>query len=382
MAKAPGDKALVAREDFDALIEALGAGGRRVIGPTVRQATVVYDDIAGSGEMPVGLMDEQLPGHYRLKEAGNKRLFGYTMAPQSWKRQLWPPVQRLFAAERGGGGFRIIDDGTGAPERYAFLGVRACELAAIQVQDRTFDETFTDPGYVGRRREALIVGVTCSRACETCFCASMGTGPGFSGGFDLAMTELEDERGHRFLVEVGSERGAAVLAQVPTQPASPEDEQAAARQTQAVADSQGRRMDTDMARRLQHYAEHPRWEETAIRCFNCGNCTQVCPTCFCTTTEDSTDISGNRTERNRRWDSCYTIDFSYIHGGSVRQSGASRYRQWITHKLSTWHDQFGVSGCIGCGRCITWCPVGIDITEEVQVIRESEQKGGKGHGAG
>ncbi len=381
MAMAPGDTAILARADFDALVAALAADGRRVIGPTVRQAAVAYDAIAGSADMPVGLADEQGPGRYRLVEAGDGRLFGYTLAPQGWKRQLWPPLQRLFAAERDGGGFRVTDDGSAAPEPAAFLGVRACELAAVRVQDRTFDETFTDPGYVARRQAALIVGVTCARACATCFCASMGTGPGLAGGFDLALTELVDDGGHRFLVEVGSELGAAVLARVPTRAATPADEAAAARQTQAVADSQSRRMDTETARRLQEHPEHPRWAETALRCLNCGNCTQVCPTCFCTTTEDSTDIGGNRTERTRRWDSCYSIDFSYIHGGSVRTSGAARYRQWITHKLSTWHDQFGVSGCVGCGRCITWCPVGIDITEEVAAVRDSET-GGTGHGSG
>ncbi|MBF0393567.1 MAG: 4Fe-4S dicluster domain-containing protein, partial [Alphaproteobacteria bacterium] len=119
--------------------------------------------------------------------------------------------------------------------------------------------------------------------------------------------------------------------------------------------------------------EHPRWDEVAKRCLTCGNCTMVCPTCFCTTVDDVTDLGGTRTERVRSWDSCFTLDFSYIHGGSVRNEGSSRYRQWITHKLSSWHDQFGSSGCVGCGRCITWCPVGIDITEEVGAIRASEE---------
>jgi ferredoxin len=127
-------------------------------------------------------------------------------------------------------------------------------------------------------------------------------------------------------------------------------------------------MHPDAERVLKANLEHPRWTEVAKRCLACTNCTLVCPTCFCSTVEDVTDLGGDQIGRERRWDSCFTLEFSYIHGGSVRRDGASRYRQWLTHKLAHWHDQFGSSGCVGCGRCISWCPVGIDITEEVAAI--------------
>jgi ferredoxin len=117
----------------------------------------------------------------------------------------------------------------------------------------------------------------------------------------------------------------------------------------------------------ENYA-HPRWDDVAERCVTCGNCTMVCPTCFCFSVTDTSSLTGEDPERHRSWDSCFTMDHSYLHGGSVRVSGRSRYRQWMTHKLATWHDQFGTSGCVGCGRCITWCPAGIDITEEVAAI--------------
>ncbi|KAB2855001.1 MAG: sulfite reductase subunit A, partial [Bauldia sp.] len=136
------------------------------------------------------------------------------------------------------------------------------------------------------------------------------------------------------------------------------------------ARNQGRAMEAAGIRELLYdNYEHRRWDEVSERCLTCGNCTMVCPTCFCTTVEDSTDLTGAEADRTRRWDSCFTIDFSYVHGGSVRASARSRYRQWMTHKLATWIDQFGTSGCVGCGRCITWCPVAIDITEEVAAIR-------------
>jgi ferredoxin len=202
----------------------------------------------------------------------------------------------------------------------------------------------------------------------------MNTGPQVTFGFDLALTEVIESERHYFVVEVGTERGEEVLHEVPHRQASEEEKAAAARVVAQTAAQMGRTMDTsDIKDLLYRNYEHPRWDEVANRCLTCGNCTMVCPTCFCTTVEDTTDLTGDHAERWRVWDSCFTLDFSYIHGGSVRASGKSRYRQWLTHKLATWIDQFGTSGCVGCGRCITWCPVAIDITEEVRAIRVSEQ---------
>ncbi|MBV8527642.1 MAG: 4Fe-4S dicluster domain-containing protein, partial [Candidatus Dormibacteraeota bacterium] len=107
----------------------------------------------------------------------------------------------------------------------------------------------------------------------------------------------------------------------------------------------------------------------AQRCLACGNCTMQCPTCFCSDLVDEPDVVAGDA-RVRRWASCFEQDYSHIHGGSVRTSTRARYRQWLTHKLGTWWEQFGTSGCVGCGRCIAWCPVGIDITDEVRALRE------------
>ncbi len=118
--------------------------------------------------------------------------------------------------------------------------------------------------------------------------------------------------------------------------------------------------------------DHPIWDDIAARCLACTNCTLVCPTCFCSTVEDATDLLGTAT-RTRRWDSCFSSDFSNLHGHPVRSSTRSKYRQWMTHKLSYWYDQFGMSGCVGCGRCITWCPVAIDITAEMAQLNEESE---------
>ena len=362
------------RDAFDALLEALQRRGFQLVGPTVRDGAIAYDLLHSAADLPIGWTDEQDGGTYRLRRRDDEALFGYAVGPHSWKQFLHPPRVRLWRARRNGNGFEIVDEPPQAP-RYAFIGVRACELHAIAIQDRVFTQGgHVDPTYAARRTNVFIVAVQCGQAGGTCFCASMGTGPRVSSGFDLALTEVLTPERHYFVVEVGSERGAGVLAELPHREATPEEQQAAEAVVTQTAAQMGRTLDTtELQALLYRNYEHPRWDEVAGRCLTCGNCTMVCPTCFCTTVEDVTDLTGREAERWRRWDSCFTMDFSYIHGGTIRASTKARYRQWMTHKLATWIDQFGTLGCVGCGRCITWCPVGIDITEEVRAIRESER---------
>ncbi|HEX6207014.1 MAG TPA: 4Fe-4S dicluster domain-containing protein [Actinomycetota bacterium] len=367
---------LLDREGVDALIRVLRERGYTVVGPRLREQAIVYDEIGSVEDLPEGWTDEQEGGTYRLHRRDDAALFGYAVGPHSWKRELFPPETLLARIRRQNGEVEFEQPEPDAP-RYAFLGVRACEVAAIEIQDRVFmAEGAEDPTYAARRRDALVIAVQCGSPSGTCFCVSMDTGPRVEDGYDLALTEIL-EGGHRFLLEVGSERGAEIADALPSSPAADEDVGAADAVVERAAASMGRRMETDGIKELLYRnLEHPRWEDVAQRCLACTNCTMVCPTCFCSTIEDSTDLSGETAERHRRWDSCFTLDHSEMGGGHVRTSTIGRYRQWMTHKLATWIDQFGTSGCVGCGRCITWCPVGIDITEEVAAIRASEEASG------
>ena len=364
---------VIEREQLRALFDALRAQGMVTVGPTLRDGAIVYDELASIDDLPAGWSDRQEAGTYRVLKRSDEALFGYNVGPHSWKQFLHPPALRLLRIASVGGSLEFTPEEPAAPT-YAFIGVRACELQAMAVQDRVFlGGRHGDASYRARREAAFIVAVNCGQAAGTCFCASMGAGPKATDGFDLSLTEIVEQDGHRFLVEVGSERGAALLREVPHREASDGEAATAARIVRKTAEQMGRRLETaDVKDVLYRNQDNPRWEEVASRCLACANCTMVCPTCFCTTVEDVTDLDGTHAERWRRWDSCFTLDFSYIHGGSVRSSTAARYRQWLTHKLATWIDQFGSSGCVGCGRCITWCPVGIDLTEEVAAIRASE----------
>jgi formate hydrogenlyase subunit 6/NADH:ubiquinone oxidoreductase subunit I len=368
-----GDKAVLQAEHLDLLIQALRKQGYCVVGPTIREGAIAYDELSSAKNLPAGWTDAQDGGTYRLERRTDGALFGYAVGPHSWKKFLHPPLQRLFQAKRNNGHVEFIPE-TPSAGKYAFLGARACELSAIAIQDKVFlGGHYVDPIYKSRREQLFIVAVNCAVAGGTCFCASMKTGPKAASGYDVALTEVVEGGPHHFVAEAGTERGAEILSQLPHQRATDKDEQTAARIVAETARHMGRRMDTTGIKELlyRNY-EHPRWEHVAKRCLTCANCTMVCPTCFCTTVEDTTDLTGEHAERWRKWDSCFTMDFSYIAGGSVRSTPMARYRQWLTHKLATWIDQFGTSGCVGCGRCITWCPVAIDLTEEVRVLRETE----------
>ncbi len=362
-----GELRAMGAEALDVLIAALVARGYDVIGPTVRDGAIDLHKIHGMGDLPIGVTDEQEAGRYRLAPRADGAVFGFSNGPSSWKRHLHPPQTRLWHADLSGDRPVYVSDVEAPARPMAFLGVRGCDLAAIAILDTVLA---ADEHYQARRQNVAVVAINCGQAGATCFCASMGTGPAARSGFDLALTELVGDTKHEFLIETATPLGTSLLAELPTRTATDEDLARAAAILETTRTQMGRTLETaGLKEDIAAAAESPHWQEVAARCLTCGNCTMVCPTCFCTEMEDTSDLTGAHAERWRHWESCFTLDFSYAMGGSVRHSPASRYRQWLTHKLSTWEDQFGTSGCVGCGRCIAWCPVGIDITAEAKALQ-------------
>ncbi len=353
-----------------ALFDALTRRGYTIVGPTVRDGVIVLDELTSPDDLPIGWREVQAPGRYALAPRDDDARFGYAVGPHAWKRYLHPPALELWRAERDADGGLEVAYSEDASPRYAFVGVRPCDLQAIRIQDRVFTGgAYVDHDYQSRREAAFIVAVNCTEPAGSCFCASMGTGPEAKTGYDLVLTELLAPDDHAFVLEAGSEAGEALLSELPTRPLREDEARVIGNALNEASRHMGRSLDTrGLATALAHQLDHPRWDVAAERCVTCGNCTMVCPTCFCTTVEDTTDLSGDVAIRTRKWDSCFTLDYAYIHGGSLRPSAKARYRQWATHKLATWSEQFGTQGCVGCGRCITWCPSGIDITEEATAV--------------
>lgn len=360
--------------EFDNLINKLKEKGYTTVGPTIQNGAIVYSEIDSSSDLPVGFTDTQKPGFYRLEKTAQNAFFNYVVGPQSWKKFLYPSIQKLFTAYYKNNKLEI-EKPDQPKTQYAFIGVRACEINSIEIQDRVFfGGEYQNSNYKALRKNSLIIAVNCSKAEANCFCTSMGTGPEIKSGYDILLTEIINEKEHYFLIETGSEKGEEIVNELNSREANESELNKKNQVIQKTISQIKKHLDTENLKDiLLKSLESPFWDEVAKRCLACGNCTMVCPTCFCMTVEDYTDLHKTKAERIQKWDSCFTLEFSYIHGGSVRVSIGSRYRQWLTHKLASWHEQFGTSGCVGCGRCITWCPVGIDITEEATKIKKVSQ---------
>jgi ferredoxin len=351
---------------LEPLVRRLRADGYVVVGPTLGDDAIVLAEIEHASDLPHGWGVSTGPGVYRITRRGDGAAFAHSAGPQAWKRFLHPPREQLGSVVRDGDEVRFSEPEP-ADTRYAFLGVRACDLRAIAVQDRILG---VGNRYAQRRARTLLIAVNCTEPSATCFCVSAGGGPEAEDGYDLVLTELSEPGPEpRYVASAGSPEGQRILDAIPHEAAEPEDESRADEMVRAAAGRMGRALpDVDLRAMLQSTLDAERWNDVAARCLACGNCTMACPTCFCTSVSDTTDLTGDHAERWQHWASCYETDFSYLHGGSVRPTIHSKYRQWLTHKLGTWHDQFGESGCVGCGRCIVWCPVGIDITEEATAL--------------
>ncbi len=369
---------VLSAEGLDEIVQILRSDGRTVIGPRIRDGVITPEEIEHGDELPRGWTEEQDGGHYRLVPTGTQEVFASATPARPWKRYLQPERTLLVRARRGVDGTIEISEGPTEQPRLAFFGIRSCDLASLGILDRVFlDPDANDPTYAARRSDLFIVAAACNKPASTCFCASMGTGPTPRGGFDLVIRELSGGADIEYLIETGSDQGTTLLSHLIGRPAEPTHIDRAAEFHGGAVDAMGRELRPEDPPLAAAHLDHPRWDDVAERCMTCGNCTMSCPTCFCGTTEDHTDLTSSETERWRVWDSCFNLDFTHLHGGSVRTSNKSRYRQWLLHKLVTWHDQFGSSGCVGCGRCITWCPVGIDLTAEVAALAAGQDGEGE-----
>jgi ferredoxin len=354
------------------LVAELMALGYQCLGPAVEHGAIVMRELDTPDAIPRGLQAEQAPGSYRVTRDPLNRYFAWANGPQAVKPQTFAPQESLWRVERDAAGALQFSAVLPEAPALAIIGVRACDLAALALQDAHFlREGRHDAHYASRRERLFLVAVQCAEPAATCLCASTGDGPTPSTGYDISLAELADG----FIAVAGSAKGEAVLDALKLPMATLQQLEMAEKQGQDAAASQVRSLPgRNLREALMSRLEHPRWDEVATRCLACGNCVAVCPTCFCHAETDQPALNGQSSEHSRIWDSCFGEAHGHLHGFNVRPDIRSRYRQWLTHKLATWHDQFGRSGCVGCGRCIAWCPVGIDLTEEVAALTDGSEQ--------
>lgn len=354
------------RKESGKLLSALLVGGYHCVAPKLRDGAIVYEPLLPEDRLPTGISVHQAPGSYRVEITDSPRNFDWANGPQAIKPFIFKSRETLWSASRNNDGKITFTESITKPQPLAIIGVRSCDLAALTLQDKHFlDADCVDQHYQARRESLFLVAVNCTHPSETCFCASTGDGPTAQEGFDLLLDELDNG----FVIRAGSEAGQKILKTIPVEQVTSEQEETITLQNQRASACQTRQLPSgSLEQALFRNLDHPRWQTVAERCLACGNCTSVCPTCFCYSEQDTGTLDLTRSEHTREWDSCFTQGHSHIHGLTIRADTRLRYRQWLTHKLGSWHSQYGRSGCVGCGRCISWCPVGIDITEEVTAI--------------
>lgn len=361
------ETSFLSRQGLEQLLQQLAAAGHRLIGPQFEQGAILYRTLESAAQLPWGQSDVQQPGSYRLRAAGHQRAFGWANGPQGLKPLFFAPQESLWRVEISDSGLAFSESLPPA-EPLAIIGVRACDLAALAIQDQHFlQRVERDHHYARRRENTFIIAVNCSHPAATCFCAATGDGPNAEAGYDLLLDEL-DELDEGFLIRSGSDAGRLLLDTLPLSEVTPAQHDAVREQRVKAAQQQRTLPQQNLHGLLSAAVDSPQWQAIAERCLACGNCTSVCPSCFCHSEHDLPQLDGGSSEHIRQWDSCFSADHSMLHGIPVRAETAHRYRQWLTHKFDHWHQQFGRSGCVGCGRCISWCPVGIDVTEELAIL--------------
>lgn len=349
------------------LVDLLKESNYKCIGPRVINGAIVYDIIDDVKHFPWGVRDQQSPGRYRLEHTDKKEAFsGWTSGSQSIKPLVFKPREVLWKASRDEAGKLRIDPVVEQAPLQAMIGVRACDLAGLAIQDKIFlQDKYVDEHYKKWRDNLFLIAVNCVTSTENCFCQSAIGGAKAKSGYDLEMTEINNG----FVVSSGTKEGEKLILTLNLHDAAKEEVQLSNQLVNDACKTQQKKLpEGNIRNKLFSNLNHPQYDDIAKRCLSCTNCTMVCPTCFCHNEFEVPTLKGDESEHVREWDSCFTRGHSFLSHAVIRNSTKERYRQWITHKLGGWFDQFGMSGCVGCGRCITWCPVGIDITVESNIL--------------
>jgi ferredoxin len=283
------------------------------------------------------------------------------------KKVVFPQNEPLFSYDRKG---TVTETDLNAGKDTIVFGIRPCDARSFTLLDPVFEGDVPDPYYLTRRSKAVLVGIACTDPFVNCFCTSIGGNPFGREGLDLLFIDCDDA----YAVEVVTDRGKDITDKTSSllSPAVPEDSIQMAQLAQESSDKISRHVDlSGLPEKLASLFEHPIWKEFALKCIGCGICTYSCPTCYCFDMQDETTI--NRGRRVRTWDSCMFPEYTlHASGHNPRPSRTERFRNRLYHKFKFNQDNFGAYSCVGCGRCISLCPVNIDLIDYLSRVKETE----------
>lgn len=336
---------LVSKKTFFSWLDSL-RGRFSLIGPVKADGLTEFRQINSSDELNMGYHSTMLsPG----------------------KAYLYRPREELFSFSFGNS--IEIREAPADAEQRILVGVHSCDTNAILYLDRVFLGQFRDPIYEARRNNTMIISLNCERVTGNCFCPSVGAGPFLKSvnGYDMLLTDFGDD----YLVELKSERARGLFNVDDIKKSGAEEFKVKEEKERAALQKFTKTINMDgLDSVLRKGSEHPVWRTTAEElCLSCTNCVMVCPTCFCYDVVDEIAVDKKTVRRYRQWDACQDAKFAEVHGGNFRARRSARLRQFVTHKLGQTF-QFGVFGTVGCGRCITWCPTGIDLTEMAKEVQK------------
>jgi sulfhydrogenase subunit beta (sulfur reductase) len=281
------------------------------------------------------------------------------------KKYLHKPKEVMFNFDSENGFQEVFED---AEQKRILFGLHPCDIHGIKILDVVFSNQYQDPYYMKRRQNTLIIGLSCMPD-EKCFCKSMHTDY-TDDGFDLGLSDI----GNDFLVAVGTSRGDDLIAAHNHLFTDVEDQDSRKYLEFRKKRNQLFKLELDIddlpyILDLEH--DSPVWDELGKRCLTCGNCSMVCPTCYCFNVHDELELDAKSGRRIKQWDACLFKDYALVAGGhNFREDRAERVRNRYYHKQFRMVEQYGKPSCVGCGRCINACPAGIDVVEVLTKVRE------------
>lgn len=288
----------------------------------------------------------------------------YTRTILPPKKFVLPPEEALFRCDPGRGYTATAE---GVDQRKVLLGVHPCDIEGINILEDIFTGKYSDPYFVARRRRSAIIGLDCMPD-EKCFCRSMRA-DFVDTGFDLFLTDIGDA----YLVMVATGLGDDIV--LATGPLFMEVDEADIEAYKRRSNQKRRMFEKDvelmdLAKMLEIEYESEIWEELGEKCLSCGSCSMVCPTCYCFDVRDLPEFGTGASTRHRLWDSCLLVSHALVAGGeNFREDRASRVKFRFYHKQRGFVAEYGRPSCVGCGRCIEACPVGINIIEVIERVR-------------